>query len=371
MTEHDFTPARAWFGSRGFARHDTAEGVVAFRDDTGGAGSSWPLLPWPRGPLSEAVIAALRGSPGTLSSTPPVENIDVLADDDFELALYLCYELHYRGVTDEGWEWDVDLLRFRAEMERAFLNRLRDETVYERHVAAEDVGTALDTLISVPSGPSLSAHFVESGTLDQMREFCVHRSAYQLKEADPHTFAIPRLASEAKAALVEIQYDEYGLGDAANMHATLFANTMVALGLDPSYGSYVEILPAATLAKVNLVSMFALHRRWRGALVGHLVVFEMTSIQPMGRYSQALERLGVGPEGRRFYDVHVQVDARHAVIARDRLVAGLMSTEPYLGADVLFGASAVTMLEQRFTDHLLTSWDQNISSLSPWENVRR
>ena len=118
MTEYDFTPASAWDDSAGLARHATSEGgVVAFRDDAGGAGSSWPLLPWPRGPLSETVIAALRCSPGTLSSTPPVENIDVLDDDDFALALYLCYELHYRGVTDEGWEWDLDLLHFRADME--------------------------------------------------------------------------------------------------------------------------------------------------------------------------------------------------------------------------------------------------------------
>jgi hypothetical protein len=174
------------------------------------------------------------------------------------------------------------------------------------------------------------------------------------------------MSGEAKAALVEIQYDEYGSGRASRMHATLFADTLRALGLDPSYGSYVEVLPAVTLATVNLVSMFALHRRWRAALIGHLALFEMTSVLPMGRYSRALARFGVGPEGRRFYDVHVEADGRHAVIARDRLVAGLVTAEPYLGEDVLFGAAAIVMLEQRFTDHLLTSWASNRSSLVPW-----
>ena len=43
-----------------------------------------------------------------------------------------------------------------------------------------------------------------------MREFAVHRSAYQLKEADPHTWVIPRLRGRGEGRLVEIQPDEYG-----------------------------------------------------------------------------------------------------------------------------------------------------------------
>jgi hypothetical protein len=202
--------------------------------------------------------------------------------------------------------------------------------------------------------------------LEQFREFCVHRSAYQLKEADPHTFGIPRLSGEAKAAMVAIQYDEYGSGDPAAMHSTLFGNTMRALGLDASYGSYLEVLPGVTLSTVNLVSMFGLHRRWRAALVGHLAVFEMTSVEPMGRYSRALERFGIGPEGRRFYDVHVTADKRHGEIARDRMVTGLIRAEPALASDLLFGVAALMMLEERFATHLLDAWANSRTSLVPW-----
>ena len=37
---------------------------------------------------------------------PPVA--DPLSDDDAALALYVLYELHYRGFegVDEGWEWE-------------------------------------------------------------------------------------------------------------------------------------------------------------------------------------------------------------------------------------------------------------------------
>src|ERR1035441_2881987 len=141
--------------------------------------SDWPLLPWPRGPLSASVIAALQRQPGTLGVTPPVSETDALNDDDFALALYLCYELHYRAGTDAGWEWDLDLLKFRAELERVFEDRLRDEVVDIKTRFPIEVVSVLEELIRAPSGPSLSAYLLEAGTLDQLREFCIPRSAYQ------------------------------------------------------------------------------------------------------------------------------------------------------------------------------------------------
>ena len=321
------------------------------------------MLPAPRGPFSDSIISAFQRRPGAPIPIPSMLGVDALTDDDFQLALYLCYEVHYQGLIDAEWEWDPGLLTLRAQMEQSFVNRLCDEVGTLALPRTGDVRTALDDLIGASDGPSLSTYMSELGTFEQMCEFCVHRSAYQLKEADPHSFGIPRLAGEAKAALVEIQYDEYGSGDYSNMHSTLFGVTMESLGLDATYGSYVELLPGITLATVNLVSMFGLHRRWRAALVGHLAVFEMTSIGPMARYSNALERLGIGPRGRRFYDVHVTADARHSVVARDQMVAGLIRAEPQLQADLLFGASSVLMLEQRFARHLLDAWEHNQSSL--------
>jgi hypothetical protein len=202
-----------------------------------------------------------------------------------------------------------------------------------------------------------------NGTLEQMREFAVHRSAYQLKEADPHSWALPRLDGRAKAALVAIQFDEYGLGEQDAMHNELFACTMRELGLDATYGAYIDVLPGATLATVNLVTMFGLHRRLRGALIGHLAVFEMTSVIPMQRYSDALRRLGVGASARRFYDQHVIADESHQVIALQQMVAGLVDEQPALAADVVFGAAAVLFVEANFADKLLGSWQRGDSSL--------
>jgi hypothetical protein len=325
--------------------------------------------PPPRGPLSEQLLECLAGPPRAIGDLPLCPDTDPWTDEDAALALYLCYELHYRGLfaVDDGWEWEPSLLRERRRLESAFEASLRDAV--GRPPAAmgpEEAVMELRRLASADASPSLSSYMEGEGTAAQMREFAIHRSAYQLKEADPHTWAIPRLAGRSKAALVTIQTDEYGSGVPAQVHARLFADTLIELGLDPTYGAFLPRLPATTLATCNLVSLLGLHRRWRGALVGHLALFEMCSVGPMGRYARSLRRLGLGDAGgsaARFYEVHVAADARHEVIALDDMVGGLLSDEPHLAGDVVFGARALTAVEGRFAGALLSAWRAGRSAL--------
>ena len=327
-----------------------------------------PSLPEARGPLTEALFASLRGRAGTLSGAVTGHAItdDPLYGEDTPLALYTLYELHYRGFAgvDDGWEWDSDLLRLRSRLEHAFLARLQDE-VAERFgsepLRPHDVADELRALAAA-DGPSLSTFMVNEGTIDQMREFAVHRSPYQLKEADPHTWAIPRLQGSTKAALVTIQTDEYGGGQRCAMHSELFADAMRTLGLDAEYGALLELVPGATLSTVNLVSLFGLHRRWRGALIGHLALFEMCSIAPMGRYAEALQRMGV-PEAGPFYTAHVIADQWHEKIALDDMVGGLVREQPALSDDIVFGARALDHLERGLTRRLLSAWSGGDTSL--------
>lgn len=328
-----------------------------------------PALPAARGPLSTFVTEHLGQPPHPLEAWPAVTGRS-WADDDLQLALYVCYELHYRSFAgvDEAWEWHPDLLRFRARLEEVFERGVRslvgDEVPLPPGAGAgPDVEAGLWALASGGKGPSLSAHVAAHAAIEQVRELAVHRSAYQLKEADPHTWAIPRLAGGAKAAMVEIQCDEYGEGREALMHSSLFAVTMSELGLDSSYGAYLDWLPGFTLATVNLISLFGLHRRLRGALVGHLAIFEMTSVGPMGRYSEALRRLGLSESARRFYDVHVVADAHHQHVAAHDMAARLAVDEPALGDDILLGARAVMAVEARFTKEILDRWARQEPSL--------
>ncbi|MCW3001355.1 MAG: iron-containing redox enzyme family protein [Conexibacter sp.] len=328
-----------------------------------------PALPSPRGPLSQALLDALRGAPGTLPiGLPRPAPADPLADEDLQLALYACYELHYRGfdVVDERWEWDPGLLAFRAELETVFEAGLRDALAGWMPPTADatTMDLALRAIADADEAPSLSLHLERHGTLEEFTEVVVHRSAYQLKEADPHSWAIPRLSGAPKAALIEVQADEYGGGDPGRMHARLFADTMEELGLDARYGAYVDLLPGITLATVNLMSLFGLHRRHRGAIAGHLALFEMTSSIPNRRYATALRRLGVrGRRATEFYDEHVTADAIHENVAAVDLAGGLVRQEPHLTGDILFGARALVELEGRWAATLLDAWTHGTTAL--------
>ncbi|HEX8689437.1 MAG TPA: iron-containing redox enzyme family protein, partial [Solirubrobacterales bacterium] len=212
-------------------------------------------------------------------------------------------------------------------------------------------------------GVSLSRHLEREAGIEQFREFVVHRSLYQLKEADPHSWAIPRLAGAAKTALLEVQGDEYGDGRPERMHSGLFAKTMRALELEDRENAYLAHIPGTTIATVNLMSACGLRRSGRGAIVGHLAMFEMTSARPNRRYGNALRRLGFGEEATDFYDEHVEADAVHENIAAYDLAGGLARAEPELAEDILFGARALLELEDRFARRLIASWEANETSL--------
>ncbi|CAN5459887.1 iron-containing redox enzyme family protein [soil metagenome] len=324
------------------------------------------VLPEARGEVSEQLLGALTGPVQTVAPLACPAPPDPLADDDLQLALYLCYELHYRGLPGVAaeWEWEPSLLGLRRELEACFEAALR-AAVPERDgpSAPEEMDLALRAVADADDAPSLSRFIERHASLDQVLEFIAHRSAYQLKEADPHSWALPRLSGRPKAALVEIQADEYGGGRAERIHAQLFADAMDALGLDAAYGAYVDLVPGVTLATVNLMSLFGLHRNHLGAIIGHLAMFEMTSSVPNARYARGLRRLGCGARATAFFDEHVEADAIHENVAAVDLAGGLARQQPALAGDIVWGAAALVELDGRCARHLLGAWELGESSL--------
>jgi hypothetical protein len=340
----------------------TTSGLSAYGEVLAPESHRAPSCPPARGPLSEWVIETLAGAPGACT-LPPAGDDDPVVGDDSALALYLLYELHYRGLAgvDDEWEWQPELLAARREIERRFLDRIRDEVPMP--AAPRDVAEALRRRTEPSEGPSLASFCEQEASWEQMREMCVHRTAWQLKEADPHSWAFPRLGGRPKAALAEIQSGEYGEGVERDVHQNLYALTLSQLGLDCFYGAYLDRLPGVTLSTVNLVSLFGLHRTLLPAMVGHLAGFEMSSIAPMAAYSAALRRLGASQDACHFFDVHVVADAHHQQVAAEGLAAGLVEQNPDAGALILWGTDALAWTESTFSEHVSSAWETGASSL--------
>lgn len=319
-------------------------------------------LPTPRGDYSRVLIDRLRGSGPSPESW--AANVAVLDDDDFQLALWIMYALHYRGFDDaeEAAEWAPDLLASRRDLERHFEDALR--TTAWDHVDDEpngDVPDRLEALIGGFNGASIADHLHMRGTAEQVREVLAHRSVLQLKEADPYSWVIPRLSGKPKVGLVELQFDEYGDGQPDRLHQDLYVRTLEEVGLRGEFGAYAPVACAQMLALDNAVTFFGLHRRMRGAAMGHLAAFESTSSLPSRQYAAAIRKAGYGDAAAFYFDEHVEADAVHEQLATRGICGSLVAQEPSLAEDVMMGAAVCLVLDDRFGAALLRAWENDES----------
>lgn len=315
-------------------------------------------LPDPCGPVSARLVESLRRDQAL---TPVVlGNGPVLDDRDVQLALWVLYELFYRGFdgVDASREWDPALITLRSTIERRFERELRAQTrgrVMEVLERGDDVGDLILDLVEDDDGPSLSAFLRRDATVEQMRDFLSQRSVQQLKESDPQAFLVPRLEGPAKVALAELQYDEFGAGRSARLHQALYAESLTAAGLDARYGAYVDRATAVSLASANLTSLLCLNRRLVPAGVGHFAAFEASSSVPSRRIAAGLVRLGLeGAAG--YFEEHVEADAVHEQVAARDICGAVVSQRPELLSEVVFGALCAVHLDRMSADEFLARW---------------
>ena len=335
-------------------------------------GTSMPC-PAPRGPVSGLLFPILRGDAAdaepfvvaarALAAAERSDPRAFLFDEDAQICLTALYELHLQGIAgvDDRWEWDSDLIAARSALEVPFDAAIG--VLAGPPTGVDDVVAALWEMTAPSTAPGLSGYMAHDADLTQFRELLIHRSLNQLREADVHTLGIPRLAGAPKAALVEVQSDEYGGGRPDRMHSALFATTMRELGLSDAYAHYVDAVPAVTLASLNALSLFGLHRSRLGALVGHLCAVETTSALPSKKYAAGLRRLGFGKAATLFFDEHVEADSVHEQIVCRDLAGGLVAARPDVADDILLGAAACLAFDDLVGDHVARCWEENRTSL--------
>ena len=330
-----------------------------------------------RGPVSEQLLASLRlpaaeAGPTVAGFAERVElavaaSADIVRDDDLQLTLFILQCLQYGGLVeaDNAWEWDATLMSARVAIEREFERALRRAVPVPELPAPEPeaVAAALFELTKPSPGPSVPRFIAKHATAEQAREYVILRSVYTLKEADPQTWAIPRLTGRPKAALVEIQFDEYGGGQPERVHSQIFARLMRLLGLDDTYGTYLDHVPAITIASFTMMGRFGMNRALRGAMAGHYAAYEMTSSLPNRFLGDGFRRLGYGPDVTDYFDEHVEADAVHEQIAGRDLAGGLAQQDPKLLADIMFGANTSLVVDGWAANETLEAWEAGRSAL--------
>jgi heme oxygenase-like protein len=314
-------------------------------------------IPEPCGPLSRRAVDILRERGSAL---PPVlDDVPVLVDRDAQLALWMLYELSYRGFDDVdlALEWDPKVVALRRAIETRLEQELRASTraqVAEELRQGGDVGD-LVLRMADGDGPRLSAYLRRDATEDEMVDYLRERSVQQLKESDPQAFLVPRLCGAAKVHLMELQYDEFGAGRPESLHQALYATTLEAVGLDPSYGAYVADVSAVSLASANVMSLFGLNRRLVVAGVGHFAAFEASSSVPSRRVAAGLDRLGLSAAAP-YFEEHVEADAVHEQIAAREICGAVVADDPDALEEIVFGAASALYLDRLSAEELLHRW---------------
>jgi hypothetical protein len=320
------------------------------------------LLPQPRGSLSESVLDQLRRFPDRPVDLPTDPDAVVPDDhDDAAATLWVRHELHHRGFddVDAAMEWHPALAAVRHRLDGDL-----EQTLRRRFPGAPEVADPADPAsfaeaffgwVAGHDGRSLAGHVHRHADEEQVLELLRWRSVYHLKEADPTTWVLPRLPAAAQAALAEVLYDEYGAGAPERVHRALFARAMAACGLSPEHGAYVDDAPAEVLEQNVAMTLFGLHRRLRGAAVGHFAAFEATSSLPSRRLAIGFERLGMPQELVDYYTEHVEADAVHEQLAVRSLAGALVAEEPDLLDDVFLGAFSCLDLEDRVAGRFLAA----------------
>lgn len=330
-------------------------------------------LPAARGPVSDALLSYLSGSardvPWEASLGLRGSAGSVIHSDDEQIALWALFELHYTGFDDfdDAREWDPRLIGLRnalsARLEAALTGMTAAEVGrFPRRY--DDFAEALRHFIDDFEGPAPARYLRNHATLSQAREMLMIRSIYALKEADPHTWVIPRITGMAKSALAMVQYDEYGAGRPGGLHSELFAHAMEAAGLDSRTGAYIDVVPAVTLANVNMLSLFGLHRRFRGCAMGHLAAFESTSSLPARDTAAGLRRVGL-QHSAPYFDEHVEADAVHEQVSLRMICGSLAQDDPGLLEDIVAGAAACLVMDAAVAQFVLERWQAGLSALRP------
>jgi hypothetical protein len=316
-------------------------------------------LPEPCGPVSRQVAEALRTEDRERCHVV-LPDEPVLTDRDVQLGLWMLYELSYRGFedVDPTAEWDPAVVRIRRVLERKLEQELRQATRTRLAEAPEgdDVADQLLALVRREDGPKLASYLRREATLEEMRDYLRERSVQQLRESDPQSFLLPRLEGAAKVALAELQYDEYGAGRPERLHQTLYAEALAGAGLDDRYGAYVREISGTSLASVNVMSLFALNRRWLAAGLGHFAAFEASSAVPSRRVASGIERLGLPVAVAAYFHEHVEADAVHEQVAARDVCGAYVAAHPDQRETVLFGAACHLHLEALSGAELLARW---------------
>ena len=202
-------------------------------------------LPDPRGPTSEALLAALVRRPPRLGRRAAARRrrrrSPTTTSSCRSTSATSCTTAACRASTSAGSGRRRCSPCARSSRSASRPRCARSSGPAEPPPAPEAMDLALRAVIAADDAPVAVAPHRARGAA---RAACSSSSCTARPTSSRRPTRTPGRSRASrgapKAALVEIQADEYGGGRPERMHARLFADAMDALGLDARYGAYLD-----------------------------------------------------------------------------------------------------------------------------------
>jgi len=170
--------------------------------------------------------------------------------------------------------------------------------------------------------------------LDQMRWFITQEVAGEAGFDDLVALTQLRMPTQAKLEMARNYWDEMGRGKQVGMHGPMLELAVKELRLDPS----IETTVWESLALGNLMMALAHDRRYAFHSVGALGVVELTAPGRVSLVNEGLARLGVSTAGRRYFQLHANLDVLHSREWNREIVRPLVAADPRCARALAEGA---------------------------------
>jgi hypothetical protein len=142
-----------------------------------------------------------------------------------------------------------------------------------------------------------------------------------------------KMPTRAKLELARNYWDEMGNGVEKKMHGKLLDEVVAYYKIKPT----LETTVPEALVLSNLMTAFAVHRRYAWLSLGALGVIEMTAPGRVGQVEKGLARLGVSKKDRQYFGLHATLDIAHSREWNKEIIQPL-SKEPETMRQIAEGA---------------------------------
>lgn len=199
--------------------------------------------------------------------------------------------------------------------------------------------------------PYYRPYVEDHATRDDLRFLLAQESSLDPRFDD--ILALIQLGTQGreKMEIAGNYWDEMGNGRPGDVHSSLFSAALAVFGIDEKYICDSLLLEAKLCG--NLSAALALSRRHYYKAIGYFGVTEYLAPRRFRCLVAAWKRLELPPDGISYHEIHIEIDAGHAVGWLKNVIEPAIDRDPDVGYDIAVGTIVRLNTSARYLDALL------------------